>query len=266
MKTQTTRRATVREASGGLATFGAKAMIKLITPGLGSSGYYSPEVLEQAAKDKVFPKGTQMFLDHPGEGETFDRPERSVRDLAGVLAEDARWTGDALVAQARIYEQFRTVLKEMQGDIGVSIRATASMGAESVDGAPVVGRLLQAQSVDFVTKAGRGGAFQVLEAARRGEGSAGPVAPSPAQLEAAVESSIAAAFGRPGAGAEGDLVAQLCKAGLTPAGAHTAMGMLRDGQAAEAAVAAAAFAGQIRDGLTTRLVADRVRALSEGRR
>ena len=41
-----------------------KLLIQLITPGWGSSGYYSAEVLEQAANDKVFAKGTQMHIDH----------------------------------------------------------------------------------------------------------------------------------------------------------------------------------------------------------
>ena len=78
--------ATVTEVRSDLIDLGEAAVrsdgtaaIKLITPGWGSSGYYSPAVLEAAGTDRVFPRGTQMFLDHPGSTERPDRPERSVR-------------------------------------------------------------------------------------------------------------------------------------------------------------------------------------------
>ena len=32
-----------------------------------------------------------VYLDHPGRAEGEDRPERTLKDLVGVLAEDAVW-------------------------------------------------------------------------------------------------------------------------------------------------------------------------------
>ena len=147
-----------------------RMVIQVINPGWGSSGYYSAEVLESAARDRVFPAGTKCFLDHPSESERFDRPERSVKDLAAVLTEDARWTGDALVAPVQVFGPFRDVIAEMKDAIGVSIRAAAEVTeggeAEGRTGR-IVDRIVEGVSVDFVTTAGRGGRIlQVLESAR----------------------------------------------------------------------------------------------------
>lgn len=139
--------------------------VTLITPGQGSSGYYSPEVLEAAATDKVFPAGTQMYLDHPTESERFERPERSIKDIGAVLVEDAYYEDGALVAEADAFAQHRELLAEMQQYIGVSVRSDAEV---SESPRRTIERLIAApsNSVDFVTRAGRGGSFTVLESAR----------------------------------------------------------------------------------------------------
>ena len=133
------------------------ATIALITPGRGSSGTYRPEVLETAAHDKVFPAGTQMFINHQTDQEAWAQPEGDLSKLAGVLTENARWDADqqALIADAKIYSHWRPILAEMRDDIGVSIRAAAEV-SESDEGR-VIERITEAVSVDFVTKAGRGG-------------------------------------------------------------------------------------------------------------
>ncbi len=145
-----------------------RLLVTLITPGQGSSGFYSPQVLEAAGADKVFPAGTQMFLDHPTESEQVERPERSIKDLGAVLAEDARWDDSlqALVAEADTFSQHRELLTEMQEHIGASVRAAAEVS--EARGTRTVERLIAspANTCDFVTRAGRGGSFRVLESAR----------------------------------------------------------------------------------------------------
>lgn len=143
-------------------------LIQLMTPGVGSSGVYPTETLEAAAQDKVFPAGTLMFADHPGETEMLDRPERSIRDVAGVLLEDARMDTGALVARARTFSPWREVITEMRDAIGVSIRAKAELGpTDKASGKALVKRLTEGVSVDFVTRAGRGGSIrEVYESAR----------------------------------------------------------------------------------------------------
>lgn len=108
-----------------------------------------------------------MYADHPGVTENFDRPERTIKDLAAVIESDAVYVAEekAAYADAKVFPQWREVIEDMMDDIGVSIRATAEVDDSS--GKRVVTRLLHAESVDFVTKAGRGGKIaEVLESAR----------------------------------------------------------------------------------------------------
>lgn len=147
--------------------------VQIITPGWGSSGYYSPEVLEAAAQAQVFRKGLKMFLDHPTPVENDERPNRSVKDIAAVLAEDARWDGAALRAPVKTFGQWRELVAEMvdaDADvIGVSIRADAQVSEGEAEGRSgyLIQEISNARSVDFVTEPGRGGKIlQVLESAR----------------------------------------------------------------------------------------------------
>lgn len=158
-----------REAVGAAPGSNGRIRVTLITPGWGSSGYYSAEVLEQAAKDGIFPAGLQCFVDHPTQRELNDRPERSVRDLAAVLAESARWDGTGLVAEAQLLPPHAETFAqpEMAEAIGMSIRASADVSMGEAEGrrGRIIGQLVEAQSVDFVTRAGRGGRYQVIESA-----------------------------------------------------------------------------------------------------
>lgn len=155
----------ITEALGtATATGPGRVKLTIITPGQGSSGTYSPELLEQAAKDKVFPRGTQSHVNHSTRTEELDRPEGDLRNLAGVLLEDARWDGEALVAEARIGSAWRDFVTEFGEFIGVSISAAAEIADDGT-----VARLIPDpfNRVDLVTVAGRGGRIaEVLEAAR----------------------------------------------------------------------------------------------------
>lgn len=162
---------TILREAGQITQAGGRFRIGVITPGQGSSGTYPRETIEAAERDRVFAAGTHMYLDHATEAQTWDRPEGSLRDLVGVLTEDARWDEESggLVAEARIYSHWKPILAEMKDDIGVSIRAAGEV-KETAEGR-IVTRLTEARSVDFVTKAGRGGRIlEVLESARLREG------------------------------------------------------------------------------------------------
>lgn len=147
-------------------------LLQLITPGWGTSGFYSPEVIEAAARDRVFPRGTHLYLDHEhGDGSGVDvHGNRSVKDLAAVLAEDAHVAeGSALVAEAIVFSSHRQALEEMAESIGLSIRAYAetSYGEAENRTGTVIDKLVEGISTDFVTRAGRGGKIlAVLESAR----------------------------------------------------------------------------------------------------
>lgn len=150
---------------------GGRAKIGIITPGTGSSGVYPKETIEAAGRDRVFAKGTQMFWNHATEAEDWNRPEGDLHNLVGVLAEDAHWDDESggLVAEAKIYSHWKSIVADMAEDIGVSIRASGEVS--EANGQRVVTKLTEARSVDFVTRAGRGGrVMEVLESARLREG------------------------------------------------------------------------------------------------
>lgn len=159
---------TITESTGTATPRGGRMLVQIMTPGVGSSGVYPAEAVEAAARSRVFPAGTHMYADHPTVAEDRERPERSIKDLAGVLIQDAYWDGTALVAEAKTYEPWTSVLAEMHDSIGVSIRASARVEDSDEQGRPIIAELVEGISVDFVTHAGRGGkVLQVLESARQ---------------------------------------------------------------------------------------------------
>ncbi|WP_166345090.1 hypothetical protein [Phytoactinopolyspora limicola] len=178
-KTAFTETATLElvEASGAT---GRRMRVQLITPGWGSSGYYSEAVLKEAARQRVFPAGTTMYIDHQTLSESVDRihGERSMKDLAARFTSDAVWDDNAkaLVApQVEAFGPWRPVLAEMKDHVGVSIRSfgMAEMGEAEGRTGPIVKSIDYAQSVDFVAEAGRGGRIlQLLESARADLGEA----------------------------------------------------------------------------------------------
>ncbi len=153
-------------------------LIKLIRAGQGSSGEWTKEALENDGP-KAWPKGTHMYLDHPTESESRERPERSVQSLAGVLTENAKWmedgpAGPGLYARVQVQERFRKPLSEMAPYIGVSVRAMVTKAGNKIVG--ILPGLVN--SVDFVTKPGAGGqVVQAFESLGRG-----PVSPEEGQM------------------------------------------------------------------------------------
>lgn len=123
----------------------------------GSSGYYPAETLK-AYGPRAFPAGTQVFFDHPSASEEVDRPERSVRDLAGMFLDDAHFEdgpdGAGLFTRIQFFEDVRDLVRARADAIGLSIRASGQVD-DSPQG-PIV-RSLEGISVDLVTRAGAGG-------------------------------------------------------------------------------------------------------------
>jgi len=150
--------------------------ITLITPGWGSSGYYSLDTLEQAANDRAFPRRTQMHIDHEKDGGV-----GSVSTLAAYLNEDARFEPDwldpetgvkgRLVAEARVTPKWQEDLAFLAEAVGTSIAAPAEISIGEAEGrqGKIIEKLLPGilNRVDFVTVAGRGGRIsEVLESAK----------------------------------------------------------------------------------------------------
>ena len=148
--------------------------IKIIDAGWGSSGYYSREVLQQAANARVYAAGLQMYWNHPSKTDEKERPERDLRDLAGVLTEDARWDeqgpkGPGLYSRAKVFSAYRDAVAEMGPYIGLShyVWGESKQGEAEGKKGEIITRIVAARSVDFVTVPGRGGAIaEAFRAAR----------------------------------------------------------------------------------------------------
>lgn len=158
-------------ASPAGAMTGRRFMARLIEADVqGSCGFYPASTLTEAANSKVFGAETPVYIDHPGVAESFDRPERSVRDLAGRLVTDAVMRPDGLYAEIEVWPHVAPAIEAMADAIGMSIRAmgTAEQGAlpDGTQGVTITS-LSNASSVDFVTRAGAGGKLvSLMESAR----------------------------------------------------------------------------------------------------
>lgn len=158
----------IREAAN-LSHSGNRWRARLIeAPIHGSSGYYSAETVRRDGPT-AFPASTPIYFDHPSRSEEDDRPERSVRDLAGKLISTPVFENDGLYADVEFYSWAADIVREMGPDIGMSIRASAEVVPGVVDGRQtrIVSRLIEGASVDLVTRAGAGGKLvSLLESAR----------------------------------------------------------------------------------------------------
>lgn len=154
------------------ATPALTPLVKIISPGRGSSGYYPKETLVKAAQDKIFKRGTLMYINHATPAEEAARPEGDYSKLAAVTTGDAYWDeagkdGPALYAPAKVFAGFAADVSEKAPHTGVSIRARGKRDDKMVgaDGRPgVIVELNHAESIDLVTKAGRDGKL-LLESA-----------------------------------------------------------------------------------------------------
>lgn len=140
-----------------------KYRIRIIVPGQGSSGVYTAENLAESAP--LFKAGTEMFIDHPTESEEWERPERSIRDYAGVFLEDATVGEDgALYTVCKVFSGVNELIRDKWEHIGVSINAWCDQPISETGIVPVFAGV---RSVDFVTAPGAGGAIvDLLESNR----------------------------------------------------------------------------------------------------
>jgi hypothetical protein len=191
--TATLTRLTESTSVGAVAPAGnGRLLVQLISEGWGTSGYYPGDAIEQAGRNRIFPAGTQMFFDHQSLTESVERPEGSLHNLAAVLEEDARWdpVRRSLVSIAKPMPLYRESLKDKDflEAVGLSIRAggMAEYGsAEGRDGL-IIKEITEATSVDFVTRAGRGGKVLALLESARVRLAESPTEQTRAGLDAAV--------------------------------------------------------------------------------
>ena len=133
---------------------GNRFRVRIIQAGQGSSGHYTPEVLEEYGPT-AFPKGTHCYVDH---GQ--DRKARSVDSIAGILDSDPVFEAEdeSLYATMKFTSRGMKIVEELKDDVGLSISASGTINedgfVESIEYSPL-------NSVDLVSRAGANG--RILE-------------------------------------------------------------------------------------------------------
>lgn len=149
-------------------------LLKAISPGWGSCGFYPAEVLERDLPT-IYPAGTKNFWDHQTAAEEAARPEGSLRDLASVTSEPVQYLangpdGPGGYVRAKAFEAFKQPIEDLAKYIGMSIRASGiAKEGKAPDGklGKIIEKLTHGLSIDYVTTPGAGGkVLQLFEAAR----------------------------------------------------------------------------------------------------
>jgi len=100
--------------------------VRLISPGKGSSGTYSAEMLNQYVAGAL-PKGTLVYLDHTNANDETQREgTRSIKDVAGKFVTDPIFEADApegagSYANIKFTKSVNSLLEDVGDAIGVSV-------------------------------------------------------------------------------------------------------------------------------------------------
>ena len=115
--------------------------VTLLTPGQGTSAFYSEELIARDAP-VAFPKGTHVYLDHLQEGET-----RTAQKLVGTLIEDTtiRETDGAAINRLKPYKHWSDFVEEIRESVALSISAAGTATEAMIDGRKVK----LAESIDY---------------------------------------------------------------------------------------------------------------------
>lgn len=136
--------------------------VVLITPGKGSSGYYTEDLIKAFCAD-AWPAGSHSYVNHLKEGEVRD-PQK----LIGTLTEDAHWDEEKQAAVSRLkpLKHWDEFVREVAPHTGLSISARGDGKMGEIDGEPVyIVESLEPSiqnTIDLVSYAGRGGYIESL--------------------------------------------------------------------------------------------------------
>jgi hypothetical protein len=136
--------------------------VKHISPGWGMTGYYPPEMLKENARK--FQPGTLMFWDHPTRSEEWERPERSLRDVAAVVLTEGKYledgiAGPGIYSEVKVMPQYREAIEALGPHIGLSVfgPGKAKFGEREGRQGKIIEAIGDGIRSDFVTRPGAGG-------------------------------------------------------------------------------------------------------------
>ena len=138
---------------------GGTARIRLIRAGQGSSGFYSPELLERCGS-AAFPKGSFLYFNHKDPG------GRDIRDAFGATISETTYDADdqSLWADADIFTTHREFISEIAKYADLSIEAA---GEKDDDGNVTEILPNPFNAVALVPRGGREGKIaEIMESAK----------------------------------------------------------------------------------------------------
>lgn len=142
--------------------------VTLLTPGLGTSAFYSESIIARDAPT-AFPKGTHVYLTHERAASGEPSPEK----LLGTLVTDTtiRESDGAAVNRFKPLKRWSEFVEEVHPHVGLSISASGSATTGTMDGRTVkIAESIayhRTNSVDMVSHPGREGSGFVESAYAR---------------------------------------------------------------------------------------------------
>lgn len=140
---------------------------RLIAAGAGSSGFYTKEALQNTGP-AAFPKGTHIHADHDSWRDSDERPEGSIRRMAGIIASEPEYREDldevGLYAEVEFSAEWAPFVEQFSEHIGLSV-AGSGYGSEVTDtGLDIIEGFIPhpLNRVDLVTRPGAKG--KIIEA------------------------------------------------------------------------------------------------------
>jgi len=142
--------------------------VTLLTPGLGTTAFYSESVIKRDAPT-AFPKGTHVYLTHNREANGEPNPEK----LLGVLIQDTtiRESDGAAINRFKPVRRYADFVEDVHEFVGLSIAAGGTVTMGMMEGRQVkIAESIaysRANSVDMVSYPGRVGSGFVESAFAR---------------------------------------------------------------------------------------------------
>jgi hypothetical protein len=144
-----------------------RVRVTLIRPGWSANNrYYGQPMLARAAS--MF-ENAKAYFDHPSKAESKDRPERSVRDIAGWYSDvrsesDGRITADLNIIADSAIPLINAAITRNSNLAGLSINAIGITTMGEADGKKgvIVESIEEVKSGDIVTTPAAGGKFEEL--------------------------------------------------------------------------------------------------------
>ena len=162
-------RVTLNEATRPNSTTGmvkqvgnGRVEIKIIEPGQGATGFYTPPVLAATAAAGLF-DNVPICKNHPGTGQRTERPDIDLTvafiDPGSAKYKDNHPKGPGVYGTATVLEPYRrTMYSYVDTPFGLSIHADGELEREGDTTSNVI-RIDKVHSVDLVVKPGAGGAI-----------------------------------------------------------------------------------------------------------